>query len=68
MHSTFHQAMAEIAHRIKVLPSLDELNSLEKDLSNICDAYRQSLSPLQQQQVLNYAKKCIEKAKVDRLH
>ncbi len=68
MHSTFHQAMAEIAYRIKILPSVDELNSLEHDLSNICDAYRQGLTPLQQQQVLNYAKKCLEKAKVDRLH
>ncbi len=68
MNATFKQAMIEISHRIKIVSSLEELNSLENDLCNICDAYRQGLSPMQQQQVLNFAKKCIEKAKVDRLH
>ena len=68
MNPPFRQAIAEISHRIKFISSVDDLNTLEKDLCTICDAYRQGLSPLQQQRVLNYAKNCIEKAKVDRLH
>ena len=64
----FRQAMAEISHRFKIPSSTEDVDKLERDLRTICESYRQGLSPLQQQQVLNFAKKCIEKAKVDKLH